>query len=1003
MKSLWVAMMALAGAAAAAEFELPLSVEEPAGAARQAEPISGGVPLPQGRFAKDQPFALFRADGAEVPCQVSPLVVETDGTLRWVLLDFQDDVAAGATSRYLLRAARPSARPDPALAVEEDADAVRVDTGAVSFTVSKREPFGLFREVRAGGEPVVTGGEASYVQLQGRKGWDDDSEWRERRLVAGPPDSVALWHAGPLRVTVEVRGRFADDPLGAGYQAWITAWAGHSRVHVKYALCNSNPDQFTLIPVGRATVRLRLARPAGEALLGASEPMAVDGDAWLHQGLYLHHTWQDIPGAVKAGRGDETLWTGNGPQDRPQGWLAAGGAFVCDRFFAADPARRLAREDGALVLEPVAPRFVGPKDQKFKRDRRVGEPWKSEGYWLFDCTHRSSEYLMDFAPPAEPAALAALVAARRSRLWVRAPAEAYSRCQALATGHFGTLEDEKACYRKWGWSFEPDQVPSDPEPHPDAFVAWEDNHYESEADSVQGLLMMYLRTGQRGWLDRGAAWARYHMDLQTWRTDGWAWKDGAIWFPQGGPQGTRRERKDPNFAWGPSWGKRKDSPDCADLWRQARGKSCYCHFYGSGLADYYCLTGEPDALGAAVDNVEVKDSEFRKHHKFVPGETPVGSIRGFGRGFEVILRVLQVAPDNETARDLARLCARTLWESPSLDERGFHASRIGGMPRKHLTEKTKEWMAEQGIEILGSRNRIDALKKGDQTWKVHCYGGTWQHIYIQNGADLAARVLGDEDMADFAIAFAHMSARFMLSDKCHQTWYYTYFDVPTRGQVYDPWVFEHTDTTDGIGCVHSGYYTRHYVDACTKGYSRTGESRLLEKAREFWYYGSKRRYRTKELTGGPDEVGMFASHKPPKNDTVLEAARLFYEVAHPREDAQPPQAVADLQVEPLGEGKARVSFTAPADAGGGAVARYQVKAAALPIVPYEQWDCARDQGKKRNWWRAANLEGEPRPSEPGTRESFVVSGLPEGRTLTFAVRSFDEAANRSPISNLATP
>ena len=69
--------LACAALACAGEFEVPLSVQEAAGVARKAEPISGGVPLPKGKFKKDQAFALFKNGGAEVPCQAVPLVVVT--------------------------------------------------------------------------------------------------------------------------------------------------------------------------------------------------------------------------------------------------------------------------------------------------------------------------------------------------------------------------------------------------------------------------------------------------------------------------------------------------------------------------------------------------------------------------------------------------------------------------------------------------------------------------------------------------------------------------------------------------------------------------------------------------------------------------------------------------------------------------------------------------------------------------------------------------------------
>jgi len=158
----------------------------------------------------------------------------------------------------------------------------------------------------------------------------------------------------------------------------------------------------------------------------------------------------------------------------------------------------------------------------------------------------------------------------------------------------------------------------------------------------------------------------------------------------------------------------------------------------------------------------------------------------------------------------------------------------------------------------------------------------------------------------------------------------------------------------------------------------------------------------REVTaGGPNEVYQFASHRPPKDDSVLETARLFYEAARPRDDAQPPAAVKDLTVKLLGDGRAEVEFTAPADAGGGQVVRYQVKAATLPIAAYEEWDYAWDSGKRRNWWKAVNLTGEPKPGRPGSRERFGVSGVPPGEALYFAVRSFDDSENRSGLSNVA--
>ena len=136
---------------------------------------------------------------------------------------------------------------------------------------------------------------------------------------------------------------------------------------------------------------------------------------------------------------------------------------------------------------------------------------------------------------------------------------------------------------------------------------------------------------------------------------------------------------------------------------------------------------------------------------------------------------------------------------------------------------------------------------------------------------------------------------------------------------------------------------------------------------------------------------------------MLEVSRLFYESSHPRTDVKPPEPIRDLDVKRLRGGQAEIRFTAPADRGGGRVARYQVKASHIPIVPYEEFDYARDAGGKRNWWRAVNLYGEPDPGQPGSVLRFIVSGVPDSATLFFAVRSFDDSGNRSAMSNLARP
>jgi hypothetical protein len=356
-----------------------------------------------------------------------------------------------------------------------------------------------------------------------------------------------------------------------------------------------------------------------------------------------------------------------------------------------------------------------------------------------------------------------------------------------------------------------------------------------------------------------------------------------------------------------------------------------------------------------------------------------------------------VRPENPILQKLVDLCRDTFVNLPGqyLDERGVYAVVANKSPKRYITEGIKKFMAENGITADDSGTFRDA---SGNSWKSRDIGGTWMISYIHGACNLLAEQTGDEDLMDYAVASGHFTARFMLSPVAKQTWYYTALDIPRKGDIWDEWKYDGRQRNEfGEGPKHSGWYTRFFPDCCARAYSWTGEEHLLQKAKEFWSFGNRRRYQTTKLT----QKHNFASHHPPKDDSILSTVRLFYEHSHPRRDTKTPQAIRDLTVKRLGSGRAVISFTAPADIGG-RVTRYQVKVAALPILPYEDWDYPRDSGRRRNWWRATNCKGEPEPAQAGAKESFVVTDVPDapGRPLFFAVRSFDDSSNRSVISNV---
>lgn len=956
-------------------FEVPVNVEEPAGIARKVEPVSGGIALPAGMFKPGQvKLALFDGDKS-IPVQVSELVVGPKGFVRWVLLDFQLDLEAKETKTLLLKTGGPAVPTQP-LKVTESANVVHVDTGRTTFEIRKDKPFNLVGNVTVNGQVTVDSGNISYVD-----GLVD------KRYFADTPNLVKLHYAGPMRVTIEVRGKFKDDQTAQMcFCTYITAWVGRSDILVRHSLLNSRSDRRYFAKVKSSRIELRPRRKDGTIIIGADKPVIVNGDGEisLHQGLEEERN-RELASA-KLMQANSQLWSGRDAQ----GWISCGSLWVADRLFRTDPPRLLGvSSDSTVVLDAAGKLFEGREQGQ----TIVGRPYacQDDYRWLYDCSAHSSEYRIDFDADGDGMVLAEKAHAAAARVWAFAPGQWYSRCNVLGVGRFGTLTDERACHKKWGWTVgrEPDRPQN-----PWRFVGYEDNHYESEADSAEGLLLMFLRTGKHGFFDEAEAWGRYHTDLQSWRTEDWQWKDGGIWFPQGGPPGNRPVRGKANLEFA-HWNKGTNVD--RTLWRLAMAKSCYCHFYGAGLVDWFCLTGDREALQAAIDNCETKWDEFTHFRNFTPGKSNLASTRGFGRGFYVAVRTWMVQPNNPVLQKLVNLCRDTFVNLPEeyIDERGVYAVVANKYPKTYLTDGIKEYMAKNNITVDDSGTFRDAA---GGSWKWRDIGGTWMISYIQSACNMLAEQTEDEDLMDYVIASGLFTAKYMLSPVAKQTWYYTALDIPRRGDIWDEWKYDGKLRNElGEGPKHSGWYTRFFPDCCVQAYCWTGRKELLEKGKEFWSFGNRRLYQTTSMTS----QHHFAAHYPPKDDSVLSTARLFYVYSHPRADTEPPKAIEDLTVKRLEDGRAAVSFTAPSDAGG-KVTRYQVKVAQMPILPYEHWDYCRDSGVKRNWWRATNCAGEPVPKSAGSREKFVVANIPDanGQPLFFAVRSFDDSSNRSSISNV---
>ena len=218
-------------------FKVPLEVGENLGVARKAWPASFGVPVPEGLVKETKDLRLLNGAGAEVPCQFRVLSRwwAKDGSLRWVLLDFQADVAAGGKSVYTLTNDKPHAPVAGGIAIEETGEAVTLSTGKLKVVVSKKR-CSLFESVSLGGEELVKAAEhdgprattdaQDYTRSYGGDwnlhGWSGKRDQVGVHPIKradyfgdlGAPDRVAVERKGPLHAIVRVDGAYRPTEEG---------------------------------------------------------------------------------------------------------------------------------------------------------------------------------------------------------------------------------------------------------------------------------------------------------------------------------------------------------------------------------------------------------------------------------------------------------------------------------------------------------------------------------------------------------------------------------------------------------------------------------------------------------------------------------------------------------------------------------------------------------------------------------------------------------------------
>ncbi len=579
--------------------DVPLGVEEPSGVPRRSWPVTSGIPLAQGALFEAENVTLLTEAEQIAPLQTGVLARWPDGSVRWLLLDFQVDLAARQKKQFTLRTGVKASAPPLSSPVQVSAQGrgTTIETGPLRLYLSREgfDPLGAVwldrnHDGHFANEERVTGsgGGGLFVRDPGRQ-----------RFEAGQaPAEMVVEEAGPLRACVRIAGRHgAGDGSMFSYVLRLHAFRGQPFVRCSYTFINDTQDSL-MASIEELGLAARLDPAQGPVRWQVLDGRLGPGGRVLQQDERQYTRDDQTVGIHAAG------WAAVGAEP-------AGLALGLREFWQQWP-KSLETRDGVVTLG-ICPRFpAGLYD---------GKPLAEENKLFFALRHgvhtfkvgvaKTHEFWATFfAGQPDVAELSRFFQAAEEPLQAMCAPAYVSSTQAVGevppadskqyfgyeawfdralTGHLKRRDD----VREYGMLN-----------YGDWYGEREVNWGNLEYDLAGGMFQQYLRTGDRRFFARGAQAARHHLDVDTVHATNPHLKNpfgapprvGEIWLHSVGHTG----------------GYYTNAPLPVESVYQMGHSANFGHVWISGDLDYYYLTGDRRAREVALRTADMMASSMTR-------------------------------------------------------------------------------------------------------------------------------------------------------------------------------------------------------------------------------------------------------------------------------------------------------------------------------------------------------------------------------------------------------
>jgi len=591
-------------------FLVVLSVEERAGITRRKEPVTVGIPLPKGAVVDPSHLGLLDASEQSVVLQTQLLAKWPDGSVKWVLLDFQADVDGHHTAAYSLHRVprRAAVGAQARMTVQTSPDCITVETGRAAFFIDRRT-LKLFDRVVVEGTEILDGA-LSRIQLV-----DDRGREYLPRIVG-----TAVETEGPVRVTVHLHGKMhsSDEKTLADFSSRLSFYADSDLVEMKFTLRNSRPARHLggLWDLGDEgsiyfrdlSVQMGLPKARGQNIRWCPGP----GLPWLESPASDLQIYQDSSGGKNWNSSNHVNRFGQ-IGSRFRGYRVTAGETLVQDGDRITPTMSVRSEAGSLsvAIEGFWQNFpkgieadgnqitVGLFPRQFQDvyELQGGEQKTHTVYFSFqgfekhdgdlDWVHHRIAPRAPLAWYSESKAIGYLVPRTLTQDDSK-PLALLERLVDTAVVDGNSFFDRREIIDEYGWRNFGDLY-ADHEAVGHAGEQPRIAHYNNQYDVIHGAIIEYLRSGNTRWFELATDLAKHLIDIDIYHTseDRDAFNGGLFWHTQHyADAATATHRTYSRTGLG------------EQNRYQAGGGPSNEHNYTTGLLHCYFLTGDPAAKDA---------------------------------------------------------------------------------------------------------------------------------------------------------------------------------------------------------------------------------------------------------------------------------------------------------------------------------------------------------------------------------------------------------------------